>query len=211
MSTIDNLAGKIAVAMPRLGRTDQRIAIGLYRLLAEGQPVSPERLAESLNLSQGRIRETLSQWPGVFYDDTRSVVGFWGLALSGMPHRLQVDGKGLYTWCAWDSLFIPGILGKTGNVESKDPVTGEKISLVVGPEGVQELAPTETVVSFLEPNGVFDSDVIQSFCHFVHFFGSRKSGERWTSAHKGTLLLSVDQAYELGRQTNARLSPGHSL
>jgi alkylmercury lyase len=190
--------------VPKPGPTDLGIAIGVIRLLAEGQPVSLQRLAETLNLPQGRVRETLSQWPGVHYIDRGSVVGFWELALSQMPHHFQVDGRVLYTWRARDSLFIPGILGKTAKVESTDPVINEKISLVVDPENVQELEPAETVVSFLEPDGVFDSDVNQSFCHFVHFFASRKSGERWTSAHNGTLLLSVDQAYELGRQTNAR-------
>ena len=204
MSTLNNLSNKIVAAMPKFGPIQRRIAVGLYRLLAEGRPVSTERLADALSLPQGRVLEILSQWPGVYYDDKKSVVGFWGLALSKMPHRFQIDGRALYTWCAWDSLFIPGILGKTAKVESNDPVTGEKISLVVNTEGVQELEPAETVVSFLEPNGLFDADVIQSFCHFVHFFGSRKSGVQWTSEHKGTLLLSADQAYELGRQTNAR-------
>ncbi|TLY15655.1 MAG: alkylmercury lyase [Thaumarchaeota archaeon] len=204
MSTLNNLADKIVNAMPKLGSGERRIAVGLYRLLAEGEPVSPERLAETLNLSGSTVRETLSRWPGVYYDDTRAVIGFGGLALSEMPHRFQGDGRNLHTWCAWDSLFIPGILGKTARVESTDPITNEKISLVVEPEGVNELEPTDTVVSFLAPSRGFDADVIQSFCHFVHFFGSRESGELWSSEHKGTLLLSVEQAHELGRLTNTR-------
>ncbi len=205
MSTLNNLADQIVNAMPKLGSGDRRIAIGLYRLLAEGKPVSPKRLAETLDLPETRVRETLSQWPGVYYDDARAVVGFWGLALAEMSnHRFQVDGRTLYTWCAWDSLFIPGIIGKTARVESTDPVTNEKISLVVGPEGVTELEPADTRVSFLAPNRTFDADVIQSFCHFVHFFASRPSGERWSSEHKGTLLFSVEEAYKLGWLTNTR-------
>src|SRR2546425_10751118 len=204
MSTRNNLADKIVNAMPKFRSVERGIAIGLYRPLTEGEPVTPERLAKTLRLSEGRVRETLSKWPGVYYDDTRAVIGFWGLALSKMPHRFQVAGRNMYTWCAWDSLFIPGILGKAARVESTDPVTTEKISLVVAPQGVKEVEPADTVVSFLTPNGAFDADVIRSFCHFVHFFGSRESGERWSSEHKGTLLLSVDQAYELGRLTNIR-------
>jgi alkylmercury lyase len=204
MSKRENLADKIVSAMPKLESTERRIAVGLYRLLAEGAPVPPARLADILNLSEGRVRETLSKWPGVYYNDAGAVIGFWGLALSEMPHRFKVDGRTLYTWCAWDSLFIPGILGTTARVESTDPLTKEKISLVVEPEGIKRLVPADAAVSFLAPNGVFDADVIQSFCHFVHFFGSRESGERWTSEHKGTLLFSVDEAHELGRLTNTR-------
>jgi hypothetical protein len=40
-------------------------------------------------------------------------------------------------------------------------------------------------VSFLTPDQGFDADVIQSFCHFVHFFASREAGETWTAEHPG--------------------------
>ena len=204
MSTLNNLAEKIVNAMPELGPGERRIAVGLYRLLAEGKPAYPERLAETLNLSGSKVRETLSRWPGVYYDDTKAVIGFGGLALAEMHHRFQVNGRNLSTWCSWDSLFIPGILGKRARVESTDSVTKEKISLVVDQKGVKELEPPDAVVSFLAPRRVFDSSVIQSFCHFVHFFGSRRSGGRWSSEHRGTFLFSVDQAYELGRLANSR-------
>ncbi len=35
------IAQKVSDAFPDLSATDQRIAVGLYRLLAEGEPVSP--------------------------------------------------------------------------------------------------------------------------------------------------------------------------
>ena len=35
------LALKVADAFPDLSATEQRIAVGLYRLLAKGEPVSP--------------------------------------------------------------------------------------------------------------------------------------------------------------------------
>ncbi len=204
IAVVESLADKIVDAVPKLGRVERQLAVKIYRLLAEGEPVSPGRLAEALNLSEIRVRDALAQWPGVYYDGSGSVIGFWGLALPEMPHRFEVDGRTLYTWCAWDSLFIPGILDKTARVVSTDPVTKEKISLFVGPDGVKEVTPAGTVVSFLSPNGVFDADVIQNFCHFVHFFGSRASGARWTSEHEGTFLFSIDDAFELGRLTNER-------
>ncbi len=38
---------------------------------------------------------------------------YWGLAIAETKHRLEVDGRALYTWCAWDSLFLPEILQRT--------------------------------------------------------------------------------------------------
>lgn len=202
---VEELADKIVSAVPKFGRMERQLAVKLYRLLAAGEPVSPARLAEALNLSETRVRDTLARWPGVYYDDSGSVIGFWGLAVPEMsPHRFEVGGRTLYTWCAWDSLFIPGILGKTARVESADPITKERISLVVGPDGVKEVAPAGTVVSFLSPDGVFGAEVVQNFCHFVHFFASRETGARWAAEHDGTFLLSMNEAFELGRLTNER-------
>jgi alkylmercury lyase len=133
------------------------------------------------------------------------VIGFWGLTITELSptHRLEVNGRNLFAWCAWDTLFLPGILEATARVESACPTTGEMISLVVSPRGVVETSHRDAVVSFLTPDRDFDADVIQSFCHFVHFFASREAGETWTAEHPGTFLLPLDDAFELGRRVNA--------
>ena len=201
---IQVLAQKIKTASPALGSNERQLAVKLYRLLGEGKPVSPRRLARAINLPETRILEILGSWPGVYYDGEGSVIGFWGLALGEMPQRFEVDGRTLYTWCAWDSLFIPDLLGKTARVSSADPVTKEKISLVVGPDGIKAITPATTVVSFLTPDRPFDQDVIMSFCHFVHFFASPESAKKWTTEHPGTFQLSVDDAWALGQVMNQR-------
>ena len=209
-SKLTELAQKVAGAFPELDRTAQDIAVVTYRLLAEGKPVSPEAVARQLSLEPERVRETWDSWPGVYYDDNRKVIGFWGLALQEMPHRFTVDGRQLYTWCSWDSLFIPEILGKTAEVESTCPVTGETISLTVGPDGVESVAPAGARVSFLVPTASFDTDVVMSFCHFVLFFSSEKAGKKWSGEHENTFLLTVEEAHQIGRLTN-RINLGDAL
>lgn len=196
------LAQKVADAFPDLSATDQRIAVGLYRLLAEGEPVSPDLLAQHLDLSKSLVRKALNSWPAVYFNDEKSVVGFWGLALQAMPHRFKVNGRQLYTWCAWDSLFIPELLGKTAEVESTCPTSGEIISLTVSPTRVENFSPEGAVVSFLSPTTSFDMNIIASFCHYVLFFSSEASGKQWIADHEGTFLLTLEQAYEIGRLTN---------
>ena len=149
------LAQKVADAFPKLSASEQGIALGLYRLLAEGKPVSPDRVAQNLDLSTSLVREVLNSWPAVYFDDEKNVVGFWGLALGEMPHRFKVDGRQLHTWCAWDSLFIPEFLGKTAEVESICPISGEIVSLTIGPTGVENFSPDGAVVSFLSPTTSF--------------------------------------------------------
>ena len=111
-----------------------------------------------------------------------------------------------HTWCVWDSLFIPEIIKQTAHVESTCQVTGDKIRLTVSPSGVKEVDPAGAVMSFLIPDaGKVKENVMASFCHFVYFFCSAEAGEEWASEREGILLLSVEEAYELGRRLNEHL------
>ncbi len=201
-SITGSLAQKVAGAFPKLSAPEQRIALGLYRLLAKGEPVSPDRVAQHLVLSTALIREVINSGPPVYFDDEKNVVGFWGLAVQETSHRLKVNGRQLYAWCAWDSLFIPELLGKTAEVESTCPISGEIISLTVGPTGVENFSPDGAVISFLSPTASFDLKVIANFCHYVFFFSSEETGNKWIANHKDTFLLTLNDAYEIGRLTN---------
>jgi hypothetical protein len=106
MQPIDpaRLAQELAAARPQLDATQQPLALTLYRLLAQGRPVSPEQIAEQAGVDAGRVAGLLERRYGVELDANRSVVGFWGLTSSPTPHRLDIDGQRLYAWCAWDTL-----------------------------------------------------------------------------------------------------------
>ena len=201
---IANLAEALAEAMPVLDHDEQEVALALYRGLGSGEPVSPDALASERGRDRAEVDEALERWPGVFRAEDGRVTSFWGLATGEMPHRFRVDGRRLFTWCAWDALFIPELIGRTAEVESRSPTSGELVRLIVDPDGVREVDPATAVVSMLSPVETFDYHVISSFCHFVHFFPSAAEGEAWVSQHEGTLLLSVPEAHELGRLVNRR-------
>ena len=96
------------------------------------------------------------------------------------------------------------MLDDTADVSSPDPETRELVRVTVSPIGIERVEPNDAVVSFPLPG---DGDFAQSaknvmgtFCHSVFFFTSREAGERWPSTHDGTVLYSVDDAFELGRR-----------
>jgi alkylmercury lyase len=197
------LAAQIAGAMPDLTPALQQAALTLLRLLARGEPVDVQRLAEALALPAAYVDETLERSPGVLRDDDGRIVGLMGLSVVEISdHRLHLDGRTLWAWCAWDTLFLPELLGETARVSSRCRNTGIGISLTVGPNGPADLAPREAVVSFLVPEQRFDANVLQSFCHFVHFFASPDAAARWAAEHPETFQLSIDDAYRLGHLTN---------
>ena len=65
----------------------------------------------------------------------------------------------------------------------------------------------DTVVSFLLPDAeVFKGSanrVIANFCHHVFFLASPEVGKTWAARHEDSFILSLDQAFELGRRKNA--------
>jgi alkylmercury lyase len=202
---VETLAAAVARAAPDFDDQQQRIAVEVYRRLASGSPAPAADIAERAGSATQRVEELLASWPGVFRDGEGRVIGFWGLSITKLSptHRLEVEGRELFAWCAWDTLFLPGILDAIARVDSSCPTTSETISLVVSPREILKTTHPAAVVSFLLPNRDFDADVIQSFCHFVHFFASREAGEAWTAEHPNTFLLSLEEAFELGRLVNA--------
>ena len=155
------------------------------------------------------MHDRLTAWPGAFRDDNAHLIGFWGLTITDIPpHRYRVDHVTLSTWCAWDTLFLTPILARTARVESLDAETSEPVALTVTPDGVTDPSHPELLLSFLDPTGRVDANVIESFCHDVHWFTTRNNGERWCAQHPGTFLLELDDAVTLGRgYADALLSP----
>ena len=203
---LDRVAASIVGVFPTLDLFEQRLSLELYRFLAEGQPVLRALLAERLSVPVEIVNQVLNGWPGVFSDPQQRVVGYWGLSIPAAyvsPHRLTIDGRRLSAWCAWDTLFLPQLLGQRAEVESASPTPGATISLTVTPEEVERVEPVGARMSFLLPDAeAVQKDIVSAFCHFVHFFPSCQAGESWAAQHAGTFLLSIGEAHAVGRRKN---------
>lgn len=200
---LKELASTVIRSFPDLEGKERRVAVQIYRLLGKGRPVSPEAIAQAIALPFDDIQKILNGFTAVYYDEEGRVIGFGGLALPETDHRFVVEGQTLYTWCAWDSLFIPQIMRRTAEVESICPVTGNKVRLTVTPEKVEKFEPAGAVMSFITPGAAkIREDVVHHFCHYVHFFSSFEAGSKWISENEGTFVLSIEEAYHLGRITN---------
>lgn len=203
---LDELAANIVRCFPSLNLLEQRLSLDLYRLLAEGQPVPRPALAERLGVSLDEVNRILDSWPGVFSDAEGRIVGYWGLSIPTVyssPHTLRMNGRTLSAWCAWDTLFLPQLVGYTMEVESASPGKGGIVRLTITSQQVERVEPVGAQMSVLVPDAQeMQKNVVTSFCHFVHFFPSRQVGENWTAKHAGTFLLSVHEAHVLARLKN---------
>jgi alkylmercury lyase len=171
----------------------------LVRLLALGHPVTPERLASVLQMTVEQVAEVLAGLADLEVDQSGIVVG-WGLTFIPTPHHFRVNEQQFYTWCALDALTYPVLLQLPASVESSCPVSGTKVSLSVTPAGVHDLAPASAVVSVAIPGqgSACDGDR-KSFCNQSLFFRSRRDALMWQASSPTARLLSVADAYQVGR------------
>src|SRR5262249_25432850 len=88
------------------------------------------------------------------------------------------------------------------------PENGETVRLVVTPDRIESVEPSGAVISFVQHDAQAfrstASNIMAKFCHYVFFFTSRQSGERWVAKHSGTFLYSLEEALTLAKRLNAR-------
>jgi len=175
-----------------------RLWLPLWRLLAEGAPVSLEQLA---SLSHRPLNEIQAELPSldVRLDREGNILAS-GLSLVPTAHQFHLGEQALYTWCALDTLAFPPVLGRTARVISSCPVTGKTIRLTVTSETIVDLSPASAVVSVHLPGEDTDLCKVQEdICNDGHFFVSLSVASTWPSLHPRAVLLSLEEAAELGR------------
>jgi len=206
-SELSALASDLLARLPTMTEEEKRLGLEIYRQLAQGEPVLRSELAAALKVPSDMVDELLAH-PNLksltYVDKDGQIIGFAGLAIRPMPHRFNLNGRRLYTWCAWDSLFIPVILRQVADVESPPPGGSGLVRLRVGRDGIERVDPEDAVMSFLLPTAeTFQADALKAmanFCHYIFFFPDRKSAMAWTAQHPDTEVISVSDAFELGRQ-----------
>jgi alkylmercury lyase len=167
------------------------------QLLARGAPVPVVRLASAAGRSVDEVDKVLHGMPRVDFDDQGNLLGL-GLSLVPTAHRVRIDGRELFTWCATDAVMLPVLLGAPVTVESTCPATSAPIHLTVTPAGVDAAAPAETVVSELVPTADC-TDIRTSCCDRGHFFAGPTAAEAWLRAHPAGHVRPVAEAFEISR------------
>src|SRR3546814_7191085 len=95
--------------------------------------------------------DTLFPYTTLFRSEGDEIRGFMGLTVSRTAHQMTVNGRRLWTWCAYDTLFLPTLLGETGEIETRDPETERVIRLTVSPTGIEAAEPAGAMASIVAP------------------------------------------------------------
>ncbi len=204
---LDRLADEVAMALPQLDSEQRRVALAIYKLIGAGIPASPERIAALTRISSKDIGTLLEHLPTAAIEGG-VVTAFLGLQRDPGTHRLLVWDQAVFTWCAFDALFLPELVGRTGRAESRCPVTGGDVLVEVDPLlGVTTSKPEGAMLSFLAHPAPFAGDVIVGFCRWVHFLSGPEAAKAWLEDESlperpEAIVLSLDEGVELGHRTN---------
>jgi alkylmercury lyase len=178
---------------------DYRVTIRTMQALAEGKPVSPERLAGIWEMPLNQVEAVLASAVASGRAETDSNGDLVGGVLSLVPtsHRISLDGKQIYAWCAYDAMYAPGVVGKTARIASEDPITGEPIEVTLTPAGVEEVRPEGAVISIVGPETDMRGGSDSPRCSQMRFFASRDSAHRWLRGRADVSILTVEEVFEL--------------
>lgn len=180
----------------------EELCFSILQQVSRGRPLAKAALAASLAIDPNELEQRLAHLPDTEIDREGDIIG-WGVTLMPTRHRFQIDGKVLFTWCAFDTLLFPPTLGKTAHVHSTCPATGQPITFVVAPEGVvKDLAPASSVMSLIIPANRQEC-VRATFCEHSLFFSSEQAASSYLAAHPEAVLLSIEEAAAVGRSVAA--------
>jgi alkylmercury lyase len=196
-SSLPELAARITAPMRTTGgRAFLEIIPPTLKWLARGKPASPEEIAASSGKSPEEVRAVLDRFPSAEWDEQGRVVGL-GLTLQLTPHRLGLEDRTLFAWCALDALVFPALLGRPASIESPCRGTGELVHIEVTPAGIEAVEPPFAVVSIVAARDLTNFRRVS--CNNAHFFSSPEAASRWLEKHPEATILSVEDAYRLGR------------
>jgi hypothetical protein len=117
---------------------EQALLAAAFRLpLADGRPVSPAWLVETLAGDPTQVERTLvwlDQHGRLRRDPAGSVASSHSLSVTPTSHELlleQAQGgeRRYWAWCAWDAVGILAALGANGRVHSTSPSSGQPIAI----------------------------------------------------------------------------------
>ncbi len=212
-STVDRYADAIAQAMPPLTARQLDLVMATYRAMLAGKPSQIAAIAADAGWDPAEATNQIAEWPGVYLDEAKRVIGFWGLTVEPIStHVVTTESGRSWAWCALDPLFILPLLGERGTVAARSGVTGTPVELDVAPNKASRVSPGDEVyVTFLVPSGPFTDDVRLTFCDYVLFFDGKPAADRWTNEHPGTTAMPLDAAAAIGRAMAERFREGNSL
>lgn len=186
-STMELLAGRWAEAGPLLPA---------FALLARGRPLEIGEIAAASGVAVDRVSRALDAARCERDADGR-LIDLYGLMLTPTLHRLESDGRFLFSCCALWAHVVPKLLGTTLQVESIDPQRRERVRLSLSPAGVESVSPAAATATLATPTREsVESDIYSAFCTQVCHFVSPESAREFAATRENCHVVEISELRE---------------
>jgi alkylmercury lyase len=158
---------------------EKEILRPLFRQIETGKSIWDTGLAERLHRTTGELEQALDASLAEL-DSGGRVAELFGITREPTAHRIDVDGKTLFSCCALVAHTVPAILGQAATVISADPVSGNKIRIRISAElELQDADPQASVGSLVdcEPGDLLEDPRSKFCCHVKHFTSATSAAE----------------------------------
>jgi alkylmercury lyase len=195
----EDVAETIEHIAARWAEPDRRILRQIFPLLAVGQPVPVDRIAQVTGSDFPAVERALLLGR-TGRDAEGRVTELFGVMLAPTVHRVEVDEAALFCCCALTAHLVPMLTQETATVESVDPVSRRLVRLTITPSGLRSVEPEDAVGTLVRTDreGVL-GDVGANFCSHVHHFASSESAAEFVARVPGRYALAMDEYHEAAR------------
>lgn len=169
----------------------------LHMLVEIGQPIALSHLAVLLQMQVEDLVIHLTHFSDAEFDKQGNIIG-WGMTLLPTPHQFLLPERPLFTWCAFDTLLFPSLLGVEALVRSECSASGQPITFASNPKSLTDLRPATSMISLIVPAARCDC-VRGTFCRQSLFFQSEEAASPWLALHPEAILLSIEEAATIGQ------------
>lgn len=170
---------------------DAGLLLPAFPLLASGQPLGIDEIAEATSVNVDRVTQVLENARCERDEDGR-LIDLFGMTLSPTLHRLTIDGRVLFSCCALWAHVIPKLLDRTVHVESVDPISRELIRFSISAHGIDSAKPADAMATMaIASQEAVDADVCPAFCCHVRHFGSLESAERFAARSRARHVVDL--------------------
>ena len=139
----------------------------------------------------------------VEYSATGEILAYRGVTLNQTKHYVFHNNVKIYTWCAFDTLFLADLLVEPVSIFSNCPACGKAISCKVTDRNLISSKDSDIVMSFIIPDKVdFCEDLQNAFCCKVYFFCNQQCGSEWINLSPEIALFNLAESLVIAQERN---------
>ena len=176
-----------------------------FGMLARGRAVTADCLAERAGVSVAAAGAAMRSAP-VGLDAGGALNELFGVMLTPTLHRVEIEGRAIFTCCAAVAHTMPSLVDRPVTVESVDPVSRRLVTLRLSPDSIEDLDPSTAVACCAAtPVNPEPADVREAFCCHLKHFADRNSAQEFAALNERRQVIPVAEMHALAHELVSRI------